>query len=99
MQCLCQLAATVTVFLFPFPRATDHQETCARILLYRGANKDVKNNSGQTPFQVCWGGLGRREELRGAEVWGAGREAGSLGEREAGLAGVKAGGPGSWLET
>lgn len=28
------------------------QESCARILLYRGANKDMKNNSGQTPFQV-----------------------------------------------
>ncbi|XP_049977377.1 SH3 and multiple ankyrin repeat domains protein 1 isoform X9 [Alexandromys fortis] len=28
-------------------------ETCARILLYRGANKDVKNNNGQTPFQVA----------------------------------------------
>lgn len=28
------------------------QESCARILLYRGANKDTKNNSGQTPFQV-----------------------------------------------
>lgn len=34
-------------FSLPF-RATDHQETCARILLYE-ANKDVKNNSGQTP--------------------------------------------------
>ncbi|XP_019065636.1 SH3 and multiple ankyrin repeat domains protein 1 isoform X4 [Fukomys damarensis] len=30
-----------------------NKETCARILLYRGANKDVKNNSGQTPFQVA----------------------------------------------
>lgn len=28
------------------------QESCARILLYRGARKDTKNNSGQTPFQV-----------------------------------------------
>ncbi|GAB1292010.1 SH3 and multiple ankyrin repeat domains protein 1 [Apodemus speciosus] len=32
---------------------THAQETCARILLYRGANKDVKNNNGQTPFQVA----------------------------------------------
>ncbi|XP_049977376.1 SH3 and multiple ankyrin repeat domains protein 1 isoform X8 [Alexandromys fortis] len=30
-----------------------NKETCARILLYRGANKDVKNNNGQTPFQVA----------------------------------------------
>ncbi|KAK2510434.1 hypothetical protein Q9233_017743, partial [Columba guinea] len=29
------------------------KESCARILLYRGANKEVKNNSGQTPFQVA----------------------------------------------
>ncbi|KAM6996761.1 LOW QUALITY PROTEIN: SH3 and multiple ankyrin repeat domains protein 1 [Passerculus sandwichensis] len=30
-----------------------NKESCARILLYRGANKEVKNNSGQTPFQVA----------------------------------------------
>ncbi|XP_006868202.1 PREDICTED: SH3 and multiple ankyrin repeat domains protein 1 [Chrysochloris asiatica] len=30
-----------------------NKETCARILLYRGANKDVKNNNRQTPFQVA----------------------------------------------
>ncbi len=28
------------------------KESCARILLYRGANKDTKNNSGQNSFQV-----------------------------------------------
>ncbi|KAI4822740.1 hypothetical protein KUCAC02_008269, partial [Chaenocephalus aceratus] len=28
-------------------------ESCSRILLYRGANKDTKNNSGQTAFQVA----------------------------------------------
>ncbi|GAA6070891.1 SH3 and multiple ankyrin repeat domains protein 1 isoform X10 [Tachysurus ichikawai] len=30
-----------------------NKESCARILLYRGANKDIKNHSGQTPFQVA----------------------------------------------
>ncbi|MEQ2229173.1 hypothetical protein ILYODFUR_016243 [Ilyodon furcidens] len=30
-----------------------NKESCARILLYRGASKDMKNNSGQTPFQVA----------------------------------------------
>lgn len=62
-QCLCPLMVTLTVccvFFSLSPCATDHQETCARILLYRGADKDVKNNSGQTPFQVwgCRGWLG-----------------------------------------
>lgn len=28
------------------------KESCARILLYRGAKKETKNNNGQTPFQV-----------------------------------------------
>lgn len=28
------------------------QESCARVLLYRGANKEAKNKLGQTPFQV-----------------------------------------------
>uniref|UniRef100_A0A3Q2QCQ0 SH3 and multiple ankyrin repeat domains 1 n=1 Tax=Fundulus heteroclitus TaxID=8078 RepID=A0A3Q2QCQ0_FUNHE len=30
-----------------------NKESCARILLYRGASKEMKNNSGQTPFQVA----------------------------------------------
>uniref|UniRef100_A0AAY5F0G3 SH3 and multiple ankyrin repeat domains protein 1 n=1 Tax=Electrophorus electricus TaxID=8005 RepID=A0AAY5F0G3_ELEEL len=30
-----------------------NKESCARILLYRGSNKDIKNNSGQSPFQVA----------------------------------------------
>ncbi|XP_022539570.2 SH3 and multiple ankyrin repeat domains protein 2b [Astyanax mexicanus] len=29
------------------------QENCARVLLVRGASKDVKNHRGQTPFQVA----------------------------------------------
>lgn len=28
------------------------QESCVRVLLYRGANKEAKNKHGQTPFQV-----------------------------------------------
>ncbi|XP_072281376.1 SH3 and multiple ankyrin repeat domains protein 1 [Pyxicephalus adspersus] len=30
-----------------------NKESCARVLLYRGARKDIKNHSGQTPFQVA----------------------------------------------
>lgn len=29
-----------------------YQESCVRVLLYRGANKEAKNKHGQTPFQV-----------------------------------------------
>lgn len=60
-------------FFSPSCSATDHgpQETCARILLYRGANKDVKNNNGQTPFQVwgCWGWCGGRRNREGQGRW------------------------------
>lgn len=31
----------------------DTQESCARVLLFRGANKEVKNYNSQTAFQVC----------------------------------------------
>lgn len=64
-QCRCSQGppsslSTLTPGSFPCP--VPPQETCARILLYRGANKDVKNNSGQTPFQVWVGwGHGRRQ--------------------------------------
>lgn len=34
-----------------FPSLND-QESCVRVLLYRGANKEAKNKHGQTPFQV-----------------------------------------------
>lgn len=34
-----------------FPSSND-QESCVRVLLYRGANKEAKNKHGQTPFQV-----------------------------------------------
>nr|XP_005991039.1 PREDICTED: SH3 and multiple ankyrin repeat domains protein 1 [Latimeria chalumnae] len=30
-----------------------NKESCARVLLFRGANKEVKNNNRQTPFQVA----------------------------------------------
>ncbi|XP_068097509.1 SH3 and multiple ankyrin repeat domains protein 1 isoform X1 [Hyperolius riggenbachi] len=30
-----------------------NKESCARVLLYRGASKDIKNHNGQTPFQVA----------------------------------------------
>ncbi|KAG5854662.1 hypothetical protein ANANG_G00040180 [Anguilla anguilla] len=30
-----------------------NKESCVRILLYRGANKEAKNKNGQTPFQVA----------------------------------------------
>ncbi|KAM9716507.1 SH3 and multiple ankyrin repeat domains protein 1-like isoform 1-T2 [Menidia menidia] len=30
-----------------------NKESCARVLLYRGANKEAKNKHGQTPFQVA----------------------------------------------
>ncbi|CAJ0950570.1 unnamed protein product [Ranitomeya imitator] len=30
-----------------------NKESCARVLLYRGSSKDIKNHSGQTPFQVA----------------------------------------------
>uniref|UniRef100_A0A8C4R426 SH3 and multiple ankyrin repeat domains protein 3 n=1 Tax=Eptatretus burgeri TaxID=7764 RepID=A0A8C4R426_EPTBU len=30
-----------------------HQESCARVLLYRGMNKDLRNYNNQTPFQVA----------------------------------------------
>ncbi|KAM4623881.1 SH3 and multiple ankyrin repeat domains protein 1-like [Polymixia lowei] len=30
-----------------------NQESCVRVLLYRGANKEAKNKHGQTPFQVA----------------------------------------------
>ncbi|KAM9299579.1 SH3 and multiple ankyrin repeat domains protein 1 [Gastrophryne carolinensis] len=30
-----------------------NKENCARVLLYRGASKDIKNHGGQTPFQVA----------------------------------------------
>uniref|UniRef100_A0A3Q3AHP2 SH3 and multiple ankyrin repeat domains 1 n=1 Tax=Kryptolebias marmoratus TaxID=37003 RepID=A0A3Q3AHP2_KRYMA len=30
-----------------------HTESCIRVLLYRGANKEAKNKHGQTPFQVA----------------------------------------------
>lgn len=29
------------------------QESCARVLLFRGANKEIKNYNSQTAFQVC----------------------------------------------
>ncbi|XP_070962819.1 SH3 and multiple ankyrin repeat domains protein 1-like [Oncorhynchus clarkii lewisi] len=30
-----------------------NKESCVRVLLYRGANKEMKNKHGQTPFQVA----------------------------------------------
>ncbi|XP_043938018.1 SH3 and multiple ankyrin repeat domains protein 1-like [Protopterus annectens] len=30
-----------------------HQDSCARVLLFRGANKEIKNFNSQTPFQVA----------------------------------------------
>ncbi|XP_029933680.1 SH3 and multiple ankyrin repeat domains protein 1-like [Myripristis murdjan] len=30
-----------------------NKESCARVLLYRGANKEAKNKQGQTPFQLA----------------------------------------------
>ncbi|KAG9276853.1 SH3 and multiple ankyrin repeat domains protein 1-like [Astyanax mexicanus] len=30
-----------------------NKESCVRVLLYRGANKEIKNKHGQTPFQVA----------------------------------------------
>ncbi|XP_061911951.1 SH3 and multiple ankyrin repeat domains protein 1-like [Entelurus aequoreus] len=30
-----------------------NKESCARVLLYRGANKEAKNKHGQTPFQLA----------------------------------------------
>uniref|UniRef100_A0A9J8BIG2 SH3 and multiple ankyrin repeat domains protein 1-like n=1 Tax=Cyprinus carpio carpio TaxID=630221 RepID=A0A9J8BIG2_CYPCA len=30
-----------------------NKESCARVLLYRGASKEIKNKHGQTPFQVA----------------------------------------------
>ncbi|XP_068610359.1 LOW QUALITY PROTEIN: SH3 and multiple ankyrin repeat domains protein 1-like [Brachionichthys hirsutus] len=30
-----------------------NQESCVRVLLYRGANKEAKNKHGQTPFQLA----------------------------------------------
>lgn len=38
------------------------QESCARVLLFRGANKDVRNYNSQTAFQV------QAEPGRGAVV-------------------------------
>ncbi|XP_012590523.1 PREDICTED: SH3 and multiple ankyrin repeat domains protein 3, partial [Condylura cristata] len=35
------------------PTPTPHQESCARVLLFRGANKDVRNYNSQTAFQVA----------------------------------------------
>lgn len=32
--------------------AASQQESCARVLLFRGANKDVRNYNSQTAFQV-----------------------------------------------
>lgn len=32
--------------------AASPQESCARVLLFRGANKDVRNYNSQTAFQV-----------------------------------------------
>lgn len=29
------------------------QDSCARVLLFRGANKEIKNYNSQTAFQVC----------------------------------------------
>lgn len=29
------------------------QDSCARVLLFRGANKEMKNYNSQTAFQVC----------------------------------------------
>lgn len=34
--------------------AASLQESCARVLLFRGANKDVRNYNSQTAFQVCF---------------------------------------------
>lgn len=29
------------------------QDSCARVILFRGANKEIKNYNSQTAFQVC----------------------------------------------
>lgn len=55
---LCETIITIIIMLFFLRVLTDRcpslndQESCVRVLLYRGANKEAKNKHGQTPFQV-----------------------------------------------
>lgn len=64
----CMYAPSVWVCaVSPWPsRPHCQQESCARVLLFRGANKDVRNYNSQTAFQVpeC---AGARSHSRG--VW------------------------------
>lgn len=45
--CVCTRYCPVLI-----PPLTLPQESCARVLLFRGANKDVRNYNSQTAFQV-----------------------------------------------
>lgn len=42
----------LTDHLLSLSLSLNDQESCVRVLLYRGANKEAKNKHGQTPFQV-----------------------------------------------
>lgn len=44
----------------PDPRSDPPQESCARVLLFRGASKEVRNYNSQTAFQVQQGVPARR---------------------------------------
>lgn len=51
---MCALHSGVRMCCRPVatPTPTLPQESCARVLLFRGANKDVRNYNSQTAFQV-----------------------------------------------
>jgi len=44
--------SAVLIGLFPFPPCLLSQESCARVLLFRGASKEIRNYNSQTAFQV-----------------------------------------------
>lgn len=44
--------SAVLIDLFPFPPCLLSQESCARVLLFRGASKEIRNYNSQTAFQV-----------------------------------------------
>lgn len=49
---LCCHQSTVLIRLFLFPPRLLSQESCARVLLFRGASKEIRNYNSQTAFQV-----------------------------------------------
>lgn len=66
---LCCHQSTVLIRLFLFPPRLLSQESCARVLLFRGASKEIRNYNSQTAFQVRQWAMGPSPSHRTPLAW------------------------------